>query len=119
LPITNPSTAPPKTPAHSPRVLPPRIPAPAPRVDPVPFLRVPEVPTQPPVRPPPLHLNPVSSRTRAQNIPTAPGLGEAVALSTHSRTLAAAKDAKAHVNLVMLANVAQATRSNSLIIDHS
>jgi hypothetical protein len=60
-------------------------------------------------------LSPVSSRTRSHHIPTAPSLGEAVALRTRSRTLAAERDAKARVNLVMLANAAQATRSNSAI----
>jgi hypothetical protein len=60
-------------------------------------------------------LSPVSSRTRAKHIPTAPGLDEAVALRTRSHMLAAARDAKACVNLVMLANIAQATRSNSAI----
>jgi hypothetical protein len=44
-------------------------------------------------------------------VPDAPGLGEAITLRTCSRTLAAAKDAKARANIVMLANVAQATCS--------
>jgi hypothetical protein len=60
-------------------------------------------------------LSPVSSRARAKHIPKAPGLGEAVALRTRSCTLAAERDAKAHVTLIMLVNVAQATRSNSAI----
>eukprot|EP00804_Cyclotella_cryptica_P031011 CCRYP_013601-RB/>CCRYP_013601-RB protein AED:0.37 eAED:0.20 QI:0/-1/0/1/-1/1/1/0/551 len=60
-------------------------------------------------------------------IPDFPGLGESIALRTRSRTLAAIWEAKAHANLVILANIAQATRStaaaNALIaaaiLDHN
>jgi hypothetical protein len=66
--------------------------------------------------PPPTRATaPISSRTRSQHIPTSPGLGEAIALRTRSRTNAKARDAKAKVNLIMLANAAQATRSNTAI----
>jgi hypothetical protein len=77
--------------------------------------RVPELQAPPQARP----TIPVASRTRSKHIPTAPGLGEAIALRTRSQTIAEAeaeaRDAKAKVNLVMLANAAQATRTNSAI----
>jgi hypothetical protein len=93
VPPKKPTTAPSSTPTAAPRVISTAAP------------RVPETQAPPQVRP----TAPVASRIRSKHIPTAPGLGEAIALRTRSRTLAEAHDAKAKVNLVMLANAAQAT----------
>eukprot|EP00956_Cyclotella_meneghiniana_P023402 scaffold45578_cov41-Cyclotella_meneghiniana.AAC.1 len=104
-PAAAPRVVPSKTPTASPRVVPSKAPTASPRV----------VPSKTPTASPRVNpsTTPIASRTRSQRIPQAPGLGEAIALRTRSRTIAQEKDAKAQVNLVMLANAAQASRSNA------
>jgi hypothetical protein len=102
--MPTPGIAPPKplpapTPASAPRVSPTKTATPSPRVP---------ASTAPPVLP-------VATRTRSQRIPASPGLGEAIALRTRSRTLAQLSANRARVNLVMLAHAAQASNSNSSI----
>ena len=109
-----------KPPVDAPRVVHPPIISPlqqpaATPTTPAPQLRSANNPTPSPRVPavPAPSLHPVASRTRSQHYPQAPGLGEAIALRTRSRTLAQTKADKARVNLVMLAHTAQASKTNS------
>eukprot|EP00804_Cyclotella_cryptica_P022924 CCRYP_018758-RA/>CCRYP_018758-RA protein AED:0.17 eAED:0.24 QI:0/0/0/1/0.5/0.33/3/0/705 len=135
LALLPPSPPTPEASPQSPRTLvpaaPPTPPTPAPRVVPVTAPRVHNPMPLPPMRDttssPPLPPPIAASLPPPLVIPDAPGLGEAIALRTRSRTLAATRAANARANTVMFANIAQATRStattNALIaaavLDHA